>query len=749
MSVNPAQSLQSFYTDRPIDSIAQDALGRSSFARSFAEAITRHHGKESLTLAINAPWGEGKTSFKNLVLDVLKKEHSNRVLPLSFSPWEWASQNQVAGAFFAEIAKQLELGDQSQQAKDVALRLRSLGRYLGLAGRITGPVGLCLDPVIPGSSLVAIALGKGLAKAKETALESATDYEQRAAESKKPLPLIKQDLKDALAAYLKPPGKLLLIVVDDIDRLAPDEIRLVFQMIRANGDFPGLVFLLLYDEQYVARALRRFFPGSNRDFMEKIVQFQVDLPVPIQNRLREHTLRELRRILGHRPAYLDFLDEKRFNHLWEDGLDQFIVNLRHAGRLLSSFEFHLGAFQSNEAEVNPLDLFVLETLRLLEPGCYRAVRAAAGFIFPESDMHTVLQMREEDDEKWRKGVKGLAGWASEARRESAENMIAELLPNPTPRNVPRALYGWADEQARNRRLCHILYFYRYFRLAVDDHDIPDERVTDLLNTYNMPSEFVRSLGELGRQGKATLALTKILARDKLGPSEQPTEMISLLAEFADARGDHSCSPELISLPRGIDLLIELQLLADLDSSSRLARLSDALRCSKGIHRFAQIARNEHGMVPEATEVDPTNPLHVGPHLNRPDFQLFNERVADRLMQLLKDGQVALDERWIASMRWLLQFAEKQVKAHVDDLLSDPTALAVLLMAIVDDAALGSLDDLAQMGRAKALFLVRQGIGPAALLTALQSKAEQLQALGPEVGQRADWLRANLDATEPK
>src|SRR5437899_3114220 len=117
-----------FYEGRAVEKFGDDQLGRKEFARFFAEAIVRHHGRESLVLAVNAPWGEGKTSFKNMVVDLLTQAHSERIVTLTFTPWEWASQNQVSEAFFAEIAKQLELKDKSENAKQAAGRFRTLGR---------------------------------------------------------------------------------------------------------------------------------------------------------------------------------------------------------------------------------------------------------------------------------------------------------------------------------------------------------------------------------------------------------------------------------------------------------------------------------------------------------------------------------------------------------------------------------------------------------------------------------------------
>ena len=127
-----------------------------------------------------------------MVTDLLTQEKSNRIVILNFTPWEWASQNQVSEAFFAEIAKQLELKDKSESAKQAAARFRTLGSYLW-AGRaeIITPAGPLLEGGLPGSTIVTFALGKGLSKAREVARNAADDLEQAAERAKKSLPSVK------------------------------------------------------------------------------------------------------------------------------------------------------------------------------------------------------------------------------------------------------------------------------------------------------------------------------------------------------------------------------------------------------------------------------------------------------------------------------------------------------------------------------------------------------------------------------
>ena len=163
----------------------------------------------------------------------------------------------------------------SEHAKEASIRLRQLGRHLGLIGQIARPSGILLEPFLPGSSILTYALGKGLEKARNVARDAADEMQQAAEEAKKSLPSIKQELREALKSFLEKRNRLVLVVIDDIDRLSPDEIRLVFQMVKANADFPALVFLLLYDEKFVVSALKKFFGEDSQRFLEKIVQFQI------------------------------------------------------------------------------------------------------------------------------------------------------------------------------------------------------------------------------------------------------------------------------------------------------------------------------------------------------------------------------------------------------------------------------------------------------------------------------------------
>ena len=83
-----------FSADRPIASREEDLLGRSHFAESLASAIKGWKGNESLVVALHGPWGSGKSSIKNMVLETLHHPDKTSHIILQFNPWQWAGHEE-------------------------------------------------------------------------------------------------------------------------------------------------------------------------------------------------------------------------------------------------------------------------------------------------------------------------------------------------------------------------------------------------------------------------------------------------------------------------------------------------------------------------------------------------------------------------------------------------------------------------------------------------------------------------------
>ena len=64
-------------------------------------------------LAVNGPWGSGKTTAVNMIVEALgdlqKDAPSGReIVPIRFNPWWFSEQEDLVKAFFAELSGSLD-----------------------------------------------------------------------------------------------------------------------------------------------------------------------------------------------------------------------------------------------------------------------------------------------------------------------------------------------------------------------------------------------------------------------------------------------------------------------------------------------------------------------------------------------------------------------------------------------------------------------------------------------------------------
>jgi hypothetical protein len=135
--VTSSRSLNLFSADKPIRTKAADLLGRSSFAESLAAVVEGWGGNNSLVIALYGPWGIGKTSIKNMVLEHLDQRGSEGPTVVEFTPWQWAAQDQLAEAFFREIALEAMTGKSvSSSSSDLTpreiwyIQLKNVERFI-------------------------------------------------------------------------------------------------------------------------------------------------------------------------------------------------------------------------------------------------------------------------------------------------------------------------------------------------------------------------------------------------------------------------------------------------------------------------------------------------------------------------------------------------------------------------------------------------------------------------------------------
>lgn len=284
-----------FSADRPIKNIEQDVLGRADFAKNLSDAISQWKGDESLVIALHGDWGSGKSSIKNMALSY-SREQANSPTIIEFSPWEWSAQEKIVQAFFDEISKSIGRKDSSKEDQNLANIFAKYGNHLSTAHTFLKGANLALPLLVTSilstgiissyftdntqlpiliatiTSFIALVL-PATEKGSELLGKLSENYEKKSKLNEKNLAEIREELITALKDRTTP----LLIVMDDIDRLTTVELRMIFQLIKANTDFPNVIFLLLFQKDIVEKKLTDN-TQSGQNYLEKIIQIPFTIP---------------------------------------------------------------------------------------------------------------------------------------------------------------------------------------------------------------------------------------------------------------------------------------------------------------------------------------------------------------------------------------------------------------------------------------------------------------------------------------
>ena len=158
-----------------------------------------------------------------------------------------------------------------------------------------------------------------------------------------------------------------LVVVDDLDRLNRNEIRLVVQLIKAVGNLPNVSYLLAIDWNIVAKALdgeQTGESGTGESYLSKIIQDRIPVPPVNKFRLRDLVKTSVDKIFARYNEKCDWSFQPLLCYVLE------ISNLREAKKYIRSLEFYASAFGDS---IDPSDLAAIVAIKMLDPNLYRLI----------------------------------------------------------------------------------------------------------------------------------------------------------------------------------------------------------------------------------------------------------------------------------------------------------------------------------------------------------------------------------------
>lgn len=338
-----------YHNDQPIQGGPNDPdlLNRLDFANHLANVLLLNHDDDCLTVSLEGEWGYGKTSVINLVKGALNEKETAPII-IEYNPWLAGKPESLIQDFLLQFSSQLNIKDSSEVALKAAKELIAYSSLFSVAKLVPGAE--------PWASIVEKVFSKFGSSTKKIA------------ELKKLDLLGKKKKVVAAIEKIKTP---IVVIIDDIDRLTPSETFQVLRLVKAVADFSGTSFLLAFDSNYLVSVLDKNDIVNASEYINKVVQLRVPLPVISERGMNELVNVELDNLSDKNLTDRFETDQERLSWIYHNYFKHLIKNPRELKRFFNHLRFVL---EQVEGQVCFSDLFSLSIIATKANSVYEHIK---------------------------------------------------------------------------------------------------------------------------------------------------------------------------------------------------------------------------------------------------------------------------------------------------------------------------------------------------------------------------------------
>lgn len=630
MATSPASTSEPIYTH---DLEAEvDEFERKDFAQRIANTVLNQPlSHSSLIVSIVGAWGSGKST----VLKYIQAELAQKPCKIAtFNPWRYAGEDALLYHLFEALVKAID-GKRSVMTKWQEMqKTASEWKDLYKAGIQTA--GSAASVLLPGSG----SLVKG-------ALSSILPSEFK---------LRVDEIREQARKHLSGSTKRIVMVIDDVDRLDPQEILLLFRSLKLIADLPNTTFIIAMDEEHVSQVIGKHIDGNpetGRRYIEKIVNVRLTLPAIPDHILEDYALKRLSRVWVLAKGDVPQEQSQRTGQIFRNLHMPFITTPRRVKTVENAFAFALGLLPD---EVDAGDVLLLEATRILHPKTFEAMprliptagRIAGGFIMDPNKHEKASKERRE--EVMRLLLEGFPSLSSDLK-EQVEGTFKNWFPQLSFAADATSREKWRQE----KRICSMDYFWRYFSYAIHGDDIHDARVREwILLCQENPKVAAEELDKHFGNRNARAFLKKL--RDEY--AKDPTyfgDALTVLARVAPSHTQEPTSAMQSTIADEAAQIVSRHIKNEPDYKKRMDFAVHILRTSNDLTWNFTLSNH----IPnEYLLIDP------GQDTNRDNFRKspFDEELARQSLQAYEKGDVPEDNRGICDRVWSI-YRNHQLMGH--------------------------------------------------------------------------------------
>ncbi|MDA1054903.1 MAG: P-loop NTPase fold protein [Planctomycetota bacterium] len=431
--------------DAPITNPGFDRLDRMAFVRSFAEAIRAAEGTDSVVLALAGPWGSGKSSLLNLVAGELEATApEQQPLVIRFNPWWFSGSGRLVAAFLQQVAAAVS----RPAVKDA------------LGGATVGLDHLAEIIAAPGAPV------------------SSADPASRDIE------LIRHEVN----SIFRNSKRRILVFMDDIDRLTPEEMTQLLLIVRAVADFPNTTYVLSFDYEVVVKAIGDKLGVDGRTYLEKVVQLQIDVPLPGRMTLERMVVAQLAAIESTASS-LDSEGQRHFRLLFEGGVKHFLSTPRACTRLLNVMRF---TYPTLAGQIYFPDMLGICCLMSFSSQAIQAIRSFSDLFVGHCDTK---------GQGWVRLREFHAAWLAQlpqSDRPAVQSIVRSLFPKVAwALNGPMRGEEFLEAWQKRKRVCSVKHFDTYFRLGLSSGEVAEYQWKHMVELLDDATAFAHALQRFG------------------------------------------------------------------------------------------------------------------------------------------------------------------------------------------------------------------------------------------------------------
>lgn len=344
----------------------KDKLGRRQYVNilgrkiisTYLANITKAEGAESteetmgsaFAINIEEDYGYGKTSFLKMLKEWFNKQHKNQTIWIDFRPWLCDNTSSLISEFFHQLAEEIKV--------DIDLHDDIIKYGNALSNQaIKHATGIQIPPLF---------------RSHESSLKRQ---------------------HDRIREELKANPQLIIVTIDDLDRLEKDEVMAVLKTIRDTADFPNIFYITATEHTYLYNVLKDSNIEDPDRFIEKFYNLHFFLPaheVNYKDIFIELLADYLRIIIEDKEKSKEFEILKK-----EPILDTCFNDIRDVKRFVNQLIIYLESLGNND--YNLYDATLLTLLQYKSSELYKLLRDKDDILLQTKYQGTDCVLELKDD----------------------------------------------------------------------------------------------------------------------------------------------------------------------------------------------------------------------------------------------------------------------------------------------------------------------------------------------------------------